>query len=118
MIHLISFGHKYGVPKGVHLLYDARSIYNPHHDRALRRLTGLHPKVRRELDHTGGFQRLRNQIYSDILKLTVASSSDIYVAIGCTGGRHRSVALVEAVSEMLGSNGVSVVHRDREYWRR
>lgn len=115
---VVSFGYKHGLPSDVDLVIDCRFLPNPYWDDELRPLTGLDEPVRQflaEQDLTGPFlERLRA-----LLELLVPAYRDegkayLTIALGCTGGRHRSVAMAEEVGRMLESMGVRprVSHRD------
>lgn len=115
---VVSFGYKHGLPSDVDLVIDCRFLPNPYWDDELRPLTGLDEPVRQFLaaqELTGPFlERMR-----DLLELLVPAYRDegkayLTIAMGCTGGRHRSVAMAEEVGRMLESMGVRprVSHRD------
>jgi UPF0042 nucleotide-binding protein len=115
---VVSFGYKHGLPSDVDLVIDCRFLPNPYWDDELRPLTGLDDPVKQFLaaqELTGPFlERLRA-----LLELLVPAYRDegkayLTIALGCTGGRHRSVAMAEEVGRMLESMGVRprVSHRD------
>jgi UPF0042 nucleotide-binding protein len=115
---VVSFGYKHGLPSDVDLVIDCRFLPNPYWDDELRPLTGLDEPVKQFLaaqELTGPFlERLRA-----LLELVVPAYRDegkayLTIALGCTGGRHRSVAMAEEVGRMLESMGVRprVSHRD------
>jgi UPF0042 nucleotide-binding protein len=117
-IDVTSFGFKRGVPSVVDLLFDARFLPNPHWQQELRPLTGLDDGVR---DYV--FSHEEADIFlskvSDLLDFVIPqyeSEGKAYltVGVGCTGGRHRSVALAEAIGRHLRTEGrdVTVHHRD------
>jgi len=115
---VISFGYKYGLPVDADLVVDCRFLPNPHWAPELRPLTGKDPAVRDYvLSQTGALPLL--DAYSRVLELI----GDGYlregkryatIAVGCTGGKHRSVAMAEELCARLAATGVdaSVVHRD------
>ena len=115
---VISFGYKYGLPVDADLVVDCRFLPNPHWVPELRPLTGKDPAVRDYvLSQTGALPLL--DAYSRVLELI----GDGYlregkryatIAVGCTGGKHRSVAMAEELCARLAATGVdvSVVHRD------
>ena len=114
-----SFGFKYGLPMDADMVMDVRFLPNPHWVDELRPQTGQHPAVRDYvLSQPGATEFL--QTYHQLLKLVVDGYSRegkryMTVAIGCTGGKHRSVAMAEALAELLGGNEhltVRVLHRD------
>ena len=115
---VISFGYKYGLPVDADLVVDCRFLPNPHWVPELRPLTGRDPAVRDYvLAQTGALPLL--DAYAQVLELI----GDGYlregkryatIAVGCTGGKHRSVAMAEELCARLAASGVdaSVVHRD------
>ncbi len=114
-----SFGFKYGLPMDADMVMDVRFLPNPHWVDELRPQTGQSPAVREYvLAQPGAAEFL--QTYHQLLKLVVdgyAREGKRYmtVAIGCTGGKHRSVAIAEALAGLLGDNEqltVRVLHRD------
>jgi UPF0042 nucleotide-binding protein len=114
-----SFGFKYGLPMDADMVMDVRFLPNPHWVDELRPQTGQHPAVRDYvLSQPGATEFL--QTYHQLLKLVVDGYSRegkryMTVAIGCTGGKHRSVAMAEALAGLLGGNdhlAVRVLHRD------
>ncbi len=115
---LTSFGYKQGIPLDVDLVMDVRFLPNPHWIEELRPLTGLDEPVRRYvLDQptTGEFLR-RFEDLLDLLVPAYASEGKSYlsIAIGCTGGQHRSVAITEELAVWLRRHGYQprVTHRD------
>lgn len=119
-LSLVSFGYKHGLPVDADLVFDARCLPNPHFVETLQPLTGKAPQV---VDYVLGFaqaQGFADQILSfltSMLPLYVQEGKAyLTIAIGCTGGRHRSVVLVEELARRLRDAGheVSVRHRDME----
>lgn len=117
VINLISFGFKYGVPQECNYVYDLRSLSNPHFVEELRPLTGLDASVQNYLfDDTSVqeyWKKLQEFIRFSIEKACGEGRFFMHIALGCTGGKHRSVAFVEALAktEMTGVLFV-VSHRD------
>jgi UPF0042 nucleotide-binding protein len=113
-----SFGFKYGVPAEADLVFDVRFLPNPNFVRSLKRLTGLDGAVVRFLDRqaeTAAFiARLTALLRFLIPRYRREGKSHLTIAVGCTGGRHRSVMVAERLGETLASRGenVSVRHRD------
>ena len=118
IVNLESFGFRFGLPPASDLVFDVRFLPNPHYIDELRPLTGLDPKLqeyvlsqqtcrdfRQHLDHMLGFLLPHYQ---------AEGKSYLTVAIGCTGGRHRSVSIVEDLSNSFPESGVilRVNHRD------
>lgn len=117
-VNIVSFGFKYGVPAEADLLFDVRFLPNPYFVEGLRHLDGRTPEVQRFLDEsevTGELMR-RLQEFLDFLIPHYAAEGKTYlsVAVGCTGGKHRSVALAEKLGHYLAERGLpgSVSHRD------
>ncbi len=115
-----SFGYKHGLPLDVDIVLDCRFIPNPHWVDELRPMTGLDQPVADyvlEQPVTGAFLARLERLLSLVLPFYVdEGKAYLTVAFGCTGGRHRSVAIAERVSEILERLGhpASVVHRDIE----
>ncbi|HEX5037420.1 MAG TPA: RNase adapter RapZ [bacterium] len=117
-VTLLSFGYRHGLPLEADLVLDMRSLPNPHFVPALRPLSGRNPRVARYVMGQRETKTLLKPIRA-LLKLLAERSvregkSYWNIAFGCTGGRHRSVAIAEAVSRDLNRWGypVKVVHRD------
>ena len=96
-VHCISFGFKYGVPMESDLVFDVRCLPNPFYDEKLRPLTGLDAPVRdyvMEKEETKGFVARFTDMVDYLLPLYAKEGkSQLVIAVGCTGGHHRSVAL-------------------------
>ena len=119
-VHCISFGFKYGVPMESDLVYDVRCLPNPFYDEKLRPLTGLDAPVRdyvMEKEETKGFVARFTDMVDYLLPLYAKEGkSQLVIAVGCTGGPHRSVALAQYMHDHLVQKGVraSVTHRDMQ----
>jgi RNase adapter protein RapZ len=117
-VSLVSFGFKHGMPFDADLVFDVRFLPNPHFVEALRPLDGRSRKVRDFImEGTESRELLRRlQDFLDFVVPAYQREGKAYltVAIGCTGGRHRSVALVEELRPFFDRLGlaVTVVHRD------
>ncbi|MFM8601246.1 MAG: RNase adapter RapZ [Actinomycetota bacterium] len=117
-VTVMSFGFKHGVPIDVDTVFDVRFLPNPHWDEALRPLTGLDPAVSGYVlgeDLAGAFLDRVTSLLDLVLPAYVAEGrSYLTIGVGCTGGRHRSVAVVEALAGHLRGTGYSprVSHRD------
>jgi UPF0042 nucleotide-binding protein len=113
-----SFGFKHGLPLDADVVMDVRFLPNPHWEDALRPLTGRDPAVRDyvlERDITQQFLSRLEQMIADLLPAYQAEGrSYLTIAIGCTGGRHRSVACAEELARRLAARGVATgtTHRD------
>jgi UPF0042 nucleotide-binding protein len=119
-VTLHSFAYKRGVPRGVDMVIDVRFLKNPHWDPALRPLDGRDPQVLAFLEADPGYAPFYTRM-ADLLQFLLPAyraegKSYFGLGIGCTGGRHRSVALVESLAKTLARDGwqVSIRHRDLE----
>jgi UPF0042 nucleotide-binding protein len=117
-VNLLSFGYKFGVPYEADLVFDCRFLPNPFFVDALKAQDGRTPAVRRfVLEQPDGRELLRR--LQDLLGYLLPhyqreGKAYLTVAVGCTGGRHRSVALAEELREAVAAHGipVNVTHRD------
>jgi len=115
---IVSFGFKYGIPVDADMVADMRFLPNPHWVPELRPLTGLDEAVRayvREHPDAVAFLDSYEQLLETLTGGFVREGKRfVTIAIGCTGGKHRSVAMSEALGERLRSHGVAtlVMHRD------
>jgi UPF0042 nucleotide-binding protein len=119
VVTILSFGFKHGIPVDSDLLFDVRFLPNPHFVPALRKFTGRDPKVVRYLDRAKGTQEFLehtlNLLRFLIPQYVQEGKAYLTIGIGCTGGRHRSVAIAEALRKGLSKlEGVRVrvKHRD------
>ena len=117
---LVSFGYKHGIPLDVDLVFDCRFLPNPHWDADLRPLSGKDPEIQDYVVDRPAGQRFLSDL-SQMLDHLLPEYEDegksyLTVAFGCTGGRHRSVAIAESVGHMLKDGGwhPRVSHRDIE----
>ncbi len=115
---VMSFGFKYGIPVDADMVADARFLPNPYWDEALRPLTGQDARVAADVlgrpgasDFLETYERLVHIVTSGYLR---EGKRYVTVAVGCTGGKHRSVAISEALAAQLSGSGIetSVIHRD------
>lgn len=117
-VSVLSFGFKHGVPIDVDIVLDVRFLPNPHWDDTLRPLSGLDEPVRAYVmsqDLAGEFVSRVWNLFELVLPAYVAEGrSYLTVGIGCTGGRHRSVAIAEEIARCLrdGGHNPRVSHRD------
>jgi UPF0042 nucleotide-binding protein len=120
VVTLLSFGYRYGVPPAAELLFDVRFLPNPHFEPALRARSGLDEEVARYvLEHARSkelLERLAGFVGWLLERYDAEGKAYLTIGIGCTGGRHRSVAIATALAERLrsGSREVNVQHRDIE----
>jgi UPF0042 nucleotide-binding protein len=118
LVSVVSFGFRYGIPSDADLVFDVRFLPNPHFVPKLRPFSGKDPKVARYIrsfPQTGEFLRRIESLLSYLIPLYIREGkSYLTVALGCTGGRHRSVALAEVIRRYLQKKKYSakVVHRD------
>lgn len=119
-VDILSFGFKRGLPRVLDLLFDVRFLPNPHWDPELRPQTGLDEPVRDyvlQQDDAGPFMEQTSQMLEFLIPRYMAEGKAyLTIGIGCTGGRHRSVAIATALAEQLEAKGlpVSLSHRDLE----
>jgi len=117
-ISLITFGYKFGVPYDIDLLFDVRFLRNPFFVPELKPLTGEDPRVRNYVladSEAIAFIGQLEQLFKFLIPLYERERrSYLNVAIGCTGGRHRSVSIAKRLQESFAASGyqVTLVHRD------
>jgi UPF0042 nucleotide-binding protein len=116
-----SFGFKYGPARDPDLMFDVRFLPNPHYEPTLRPLTGLDPRVLEFIDRDGSltafYDRLHPLLDYLLPQYLAEGKSHLVVAVGCTGGRHRSVAIAQHLAERYQPAPeyvVQVIHRDTE----
>ena len=115
---VLSFGFKYGLPAEADLVFDARFLPNPFYVDELREKSGLDQPVR---DYVFSFQQTRTFMdqFEAMLEFLIPlyieeGKTSLTVAVGCTGGRHRSVAIAAALNDSLLSKGFSSVNVNRD----
>jgi RNase adapter protein RapZ len=115
---VISFGYKHGIPLDVDIVFDCRFLPNPYWVEELQPQSGLDAAVRDYVlgqpDSVSFLEKVDDLLTSILPAFHREGKSYLTIAIGCTGGRHRSVVLAEALAERLGAHGqgASVFHRD------
>ncbi|THF73578.1 RNase adapter RapZ [Cohnella fermenti] len=120
-INVTSFGFKYGIPIDADLIFDVRFLPNPHYVEQLRPMTGQNAEVYDYVMKWPETQTFLSKLL-DMLQYLIPlyhkeGKSQVVIGIGCTGGKHRSVALAEYLGRMLGSSEtekVRVSHRDAD----
>ena len=118
IVNCMSFGFKYGVPTEADLVFDVRCLPNPFYVDELKHLTGLDEPVRRYVLMAQETQGLIKRLFELIDYLyplyCKEGKSQLVIAVGCTGGKHRSVVLTEALYRHFTENGIraTVNHRD------
>ena len=118
VVFVTSFGYRKGLPRQADLVFDARFLDNPHYVPALRPLTGRDPAVAAFVARDPGYHQFFDGLTALLAPLlprfTAEGKSYLTIAIGCTGGRHRSVAIAERLAGWLRENGHRVDLRHRE----
>ena len=115
---VVSFSYRHGLPRDSDIVLDTRFLRNPHYVAALKPQTGLDPEVGRYIagdeNFSEFFQQITTLIGSLLPRFEREGKSYLTIAIGCTGGRHRSVYLAERLAAWLGEQGRTVNLRHRE----
>ena len=119
-INVLSFGYKYGIPVDSDLVLDCRFIPNPHWIPELRPLTGLAPLVSEKVLSNDGVKDFVKDYVNLVLSMSPGYMHEgkkfLTIAVGCTGGKHRSVAITEEIAQQLNAfeTGISAyaTHRD------
>ena len=120
VVNVVSFGFRYGTPEALELLFDVRFLPNPYFETDLRDQTGCDaPVAEYVLKSTRGaafFERLRDWLRFLLPLYDSEGKAYVTIGVGCTGGRHRSVVVAEALASTLRADGreVNVEHRDVE----
>lgn len=121
-VSVVSFGFKHGIPLEADLVFDVRFLPNPYYIPELKNKTGLDEEVRSFI-----FQYQQTKDYldklEDLLNFTLPQymeegKTDLVIAVGCTGGRHRSVAVARELSEFIAKRGYNTVLSHRDMTRR
>ncbi len=119
-INIMSFGYKYGMTEDANFVQDVRFLPNPYYDEDLKEKSGLDVSVREYVKSTPQaleyISKLKEFLEIYISQSSVAQKESITVAVGCTGGRHRSVTVAIELFDYLVSKGynANVFHRDIE----
>lgn len=119
-VEVVSFGHKFGTPRGLDLMFDVRHLPNPYFQKDLKDLSGDDPKIVRYLEKQSEVGETISR-FTDLLSYLLPrykreGKSYLTIGIGCTGGRHRSVMVANSVRRELKDKGfdASVTHRDMQ----
>ena len=118
LVTVITFGFKYQTPYNLDLLFDVRFLPNPHFVEELRPKTGLDPEVIEYLAQQPSYEEFYQRLYDFVSYLAPQYKKEmksyLTIGIGCTGGKHRSVAIGERLGNDLLKAGylVEIVHRD------
>ena len=114
-VTVCSFGYKYGIPSTADLVFDVRFLPNPYYIAELKERTGLDPEIR---DFLNSYRQTKDYLarLEDLLAFTLPlyeeeGKTNLVIALGCTGGRHRSVAMAEAVGDFVSKRGYATVIR-------
>ena len=118
-VTVLSFGFKYGIPEDADLVFDVRFLPNPYYDEHLRSLTGQVQAVRDYVMQGGTADAFLKKLY-DMIDFLLPNyinegKNQLVIAVGCTGGKHRSVTIARALYEHLeaaGEYGIRIDHRD------
>jgi UPF0042 nucleotide-binding protein len=117
-LHVQSFGFRYGLPLGADLVFDVRFLDNPHFIEGLRPKTGLDSEVSSfvlgQTDYRAFLDKLKSLLFFLLPRYRQEGKTSLTIGIGCTGGRHRSVAVAEDLGPYLLGAGfvVQIQHRD------
>lgn len=116
-VRIISFGFKYGLPSDADLVFDVRFLPNPHYVDSIKSLTGEDKQVKKYLwrwkETSTYYHKVKDLLEFSIPYYLKEGKTSLVIAIGCTGGRHRSVALAEELGQSMGSRfNLSIEHRD------
>lgn len=117
-VHVMSFGFKHGVPMEADLVFDVRFLPNPYYVQELRSLTGLNEGVRNYVFSSPQSDEFLKKLIDFVTYLLPRYAEEgktaLVIAIGCTGGHHRSVAIAHALAQAIASQGfpVNESHRD------
>ncbi|WP_018247917.1 RNase adapter RapZ [Orenia marismortui] len=118
-VSILSFGFKYGIPLDADLMFDVRFLPNPHYVDSLRPLTGENKKIQEYVLKWPVTQKFKEKLF-DLIEFLLPNyikegKTHLTIAIGCTGGKHRSVTFAEKLYESLnGRYNVLIEHRDSE----
>lgn len=118
---LQSFGYKHGIPLDADYVFDVRHLPNPHWDLELRKFSGLDQPVQTFLEKSEQVEDMFQDIYQFLEKWLPAFAEGhrhyITVSVGCTGGQHRSVYIVDRLKKALEAKwSVQVLHREMKHW--
>ena len=120
-VHILSFGFKHGIPMEADLVFDVRFLPNPYYVQELRGLTGLDQRVRDYVfSHPQSdefLKRLSDFISYLLPRYAEEGKTSLTIAVGCTGGHHRSVAIAHALAQAIGSQGFPVTESHRDMGR-
>ena len=121
IVILQSFGYKHGIPLDADDVFDVRHLPNPHWDLELRKYSGLDVPVQNFLEQSPQTNEMFKDIYHFLDKWLPAFAEGhrhyMTISIGCTGGQHRSVYIVDRLKKALEANwSIQVLHREMKHW--
>lgn len=121
IVILQSFGYKHGIPLDADYVFDVRHLPNPHWDLELRKYSGLDIPVQNFLEQSPQTNEMFKDIYHFLDKWLPAFAEGhrhyMTISIGCTGGQHRSVYIVDRLKKALEENwSIQVLHREMKHW--
>ncbi|MHA3892975.1 RNase adapter RapZ [Acinetobacter sp. GXMZU3951] len=121
IVILQSFGYKHGIPLDADYVFDVRHLPNPHWDLELRKYSGLDVPVQNFLEQSPQTNEMFKDIYHFLDKWLPAFAEGhrhyMTISIGCTGGQHRSVYIVDRLKKALEANwSIQVLHREMKHW--
>lgn len=117
-IRILSFSYRRGLPPDADIVFDARFLRNPHYEEHLQKLTGKDPEVARFIERDKSwnavFSSLKNMLQVSLQEFKNSGRSYLTIAVGCTGGQHRSVFIVESLAKYIKELGEDVIIEHRE----
>ncbi len=121
IVILQSFGYKHGIPLDADYVFDVRHLPNPHWDLELRKYSGLDAPVQKFLQQSSQTHEMFHDIHQFLEKWLPAFAEGhrhyITISIGCTGGQHRSVYIVDRLKKALEAKwSIQVLHREMKHW--
>ena len=121
IVILQSFGYKHGIPLDADYVFDMRHLPNPHWELELRKYSGLDEPVQKFLESSSQTTEMFKDVYNFLEKWLPAFAEGhrhyITISIGCTGGQHRSVYIVDRLKKALEAKwSIQVLHREMKHW--
>lgn len=117
-IRFLSFSYRRGLPLDADIVFDARFLRNPHYEEHLQKLTGRDPEVARFIERDKSWQvfaeAFKQLLVTTLQEFKYSGRSYLTIAIGCTGGQHRSVFIAETLAKFIREQGENVVVEHRE----
>jgi UPF0042 nucleotide-binding protein len=120
-VSVVSFGYKHGIPPDADMIFDVRCLPNPYFVEDLRSRSGLDAEVRRYLEAIPDYQEYYDRVHGLmgflVPRFVGEGKTYLTIAIGCTGGRHRSVTMAQTLGEALAAEGFRVKTTHRDLWK-